>query len=170
MSHTPLITQPNRKGYVPFYWLHVFVSVSKYIHLEVFFSVMISDSLPFHLLSLNLIFRSRWLTGQLSSHSIKHARWLVVTTTSLAACSSPGSATIKAGSPQTRYASTSGTPCRTCSHTVPIRPCSSLTCKYPDPVVYSMFHFLFSPFTFVKLFSRQYDQDYLFFYSLKDEL
>lgn len=85
-------------------------------------------------LYLNLFFSSptHSVVGQPSSHSIKRARWLVVTTTSQAACSSPGSATIKAGSPPTRYASMSGTPCRMCSHTVPIHPCSSLMCRYPD--------------------------------------
>lgn len=70
-----------------------------------------------------------FLTGQPSSHSIKPARWPVVITTFQAACSSPGSATIRAGSPPTRPASTSGTPCRTCSHTVPTLQFSSLTCK-----------------------------------------
>lgn len=70
--------------------------------------------------------------GQPFSHFTKRAKWLVVTTTSQAACSLPGSATIRAGSPPTRYASTSGTPCRTCSRTAPIRPCCSLTCRYPS--------------------------------------
>ncbi len=74
------------------------------------------------------------LAGRPSSHSIKHARWLGVTTTSQAACSSRGSATIKAGCPPTRDASTSGTPCRMWSLTVPIRPCSSLMCEYPNCV------------------------------------
>lgn len=84
-----------------------------------------------------LIFHSQLLAGRPSSHSIKHARWLVVTTTSQAACSSPGSATIKAGSTPTRHASTSGTPCRMCSHIVLIRPFSSLMRKYPDHIEYA---------------------------------
>lgn len=83
------------------------------------------------------------LTGQPSSRSIKHARWLVVTTTSQAACSSPGLATIRAGSPPTRHASTSGMPCRMYSHTVPIHPSSSLMRKCPDHMEY-----VFSFFTF----------------------
>lgn len=82
--------------------------------------------------SISLFTPARSVLGQPCSHSTKPARWLVVTTTSQAACSSPGSATIRAGSPPTRYTSTSGTPCRMCSPTVPIPPCSSLTCRYPD--------------------------------------
>lgn len=89
--------------------------------------------------------------GRPSSHSIRDARWLVVTTTSQAACSSPGSATIKAGSPQTRYASTSGTPCRTCSHTVPIRPCSSLICECLDQLLLFISYFL--PFAIISIWS-----------------
>lgn len=103
----------------PFYCLQVFILVSI---ICLFFCISISFfPSPTHS-----------VVGQPSSHSIKRARWLVVTTTSQAACSSPGSATIKAGSPPTRYASMSGTPCRMCSHTVPIHPCSSLMCRYPD--------------------------------------
>ena len=111
-----LLLFANCSSWYPFIWKSLYLSWSQLS--------------PLHLSSLNLILT---LAGQPSSHSIKHARWLVVTTTSQAACSSPGSATIRAGSPPTRYASMSGTPCRTCSHTVPILPCSSLMRKYPDP-------------------------------------
>lgn len=68
-------------------------------------------------------------TGRPFSHSIKHARLLVVTTISQAACSSLGSATIRVGSPPTRHESMSGMPCRTCNHTVPIHQSFSLMCK-----------------------------------------
>lgn len=84
-----------------------------------------------------------FLTGQPCSHSIKPARWLVAITTSREACSSPGSATIRAGSAPTRPASTSGTPCRMCSRTALTRPCSSPTCKSLSDV-----------FSFLPLFSH----------------
>lgn len=93
-----------------------------------FYCSLVSVFFPFHL-EVMFFFGFFFLTGQPSSHSIKPARWPVVITTFQAACSSPGSATIRAGSPPTRPASTSGTPCRTCSHTVPTLQFSSLTCK-----------------------------------------
>lgn len=79
-----------------------------------------------------LTHNSHVFAGQPFSHCTKHVKWPVVTTTSQAVCSLPGSATIRAGFPPTRYASTSGMPCRTCSRTALIRPCSSLMCGYPS--------------------------------------
>lgn len=92
------------------------------------------DHSPFTCRSLTSLYShpSPPVKGRRCSLSIRHARWPDVTTTSQAACSSPGSATIRAGSPLTRHSSTSGTPCRMCSHTALIRPCSSLMCRYPD--------------------------------------
>lgn len=90
------------------------------------------DLISFILLGFDLTRRSRVFAGQPFSRFTKRVKWLVVTTTSPAACFSPGSATTRAGSPPTRYASTSGTPCRTCSRTARIRPCSSLMCRYPS--------------------------------------
>lgn len=69
--------------------------------------------------------------GRPCSRSIKHVKSPAATTTSRAACSSLGSVTIKAESPLTRPASTSGTPCRTCSPTERTHLCSSLTCRCP---------------------------------------
>lgn len=129
--------------------MQVFILVS-YIHLLFCHDVKLS---PQHL-----------VIGPPSSHSTKHARWLVVITTSQVACFSPGSATIKAGSPPTRYASMSGTPCRTCNHTVLILQCSSLKCRYPDHMeCFFFFNILifFLPFFFLQLFSRKYDHDVL---------
>lgn len=68
-------------------------------------------------------------SGQPFSRSTKRARWLAAITTTQAACSWPGSATTRAGSHPTSSVSTSGTPCRTSSRTVPIRPFSSQTCE-----------------------------------------
>lgn len=90
------------------------------------------DLTSFVLLGFDLTRRSCFFAGQPFSRFTKRVKWLAVTTTSPAACSSPGSATTRAGSPPTRYASTSGTPCRTCSRTARIRPCSSLMCRYPS--------------------------------------
>lgn len=137
MSHTPLTTRLGGNSSLPFNSVQVFISVS--IYWNVSFSVMMSNFLP------------PSPAGRPSSHSIRDARWLVVTTTSQAACSSPGSATIKAGSPQTRYASTSGTPCRTCSRTVPIRPCSSLICECLDQLLLFISYFL--PFAIISIWS-----------------
>lgn len=122
-SHTH-INQTTWKG-----WVSVFILVAV-VH-------------PFCVPCSPLLSRSLSALGQPCSRSTKPARWLVVTTTSQAACSSPGSATIRAGCPPTRYASTSGTPCRMCSPTAPIPPCSSLTCRYPDHMgCFSVFYFI----------------------------